>query len=104
MKFRKLLTHAGMAAAAVAGSSFLADPAAADPAFLVDAESKADSVWQWAKTAIYYGAAFGNQEHGVNAFFGKFKWMHLVALAGGVILVAGADLFIQMFGGTNPGL
>ena len=60
MKFRKLLAYAGMAAAAVAGSSFITDPAlAGNPKFLGDVESKADTIWEWAKTAVYYGASIG---------------------------------------------
>lgn len=60
----------------------------ADAGFLTKICEKANDVWTFGKKSVYVLAGIGMLVMAVLAFFGRFKWSHLFALGGGVLLVA----------------
>ena len=74
------------------------------PEFLEQACDKVWQVWDYGKTAVYVIAGIGILVMAVFAFFGRFKWSHLFALGGGVLLVATAAELIEWLGGRGGDL
>ncbi len=74
---------------------------AADEQILSDAVEKIKAVWTNLRQVIYIIGGIGLVVMAIFAFFGRFKWGHFLALAGGLFLVASADALIRFLGGDN---
>lgn len=77
------------------------DSASASPGFLEDANSKVQEVYDAVRQVIYYVGGLGLIVLAIFAFFGRFKWTHFFALAGGLFLVGATDQLIQYLGDGN---
>lgn len=85
-------------------AAFLLSPMVAQADFLAEGQARVEEIWDVMRSTIYVVAAIGLGVLGVFAFFGRFKWGHFFALAGGVFLVAVADQLISWLGGDGSGL
>lgn len=54
-----------------------------------------DSIKSWLFGVVYVLGAIGLVLIAVSAFLGRFKFAHLIALGGGLFIVAAADLLID---------
>ena len=55
----------------------------------------------WLFGVVYILGAIGLVLIAVTAFLGRFKFSHLIALGGGLFIVAAADMFIGFITGGN---
>jgi len=69
--------------------------------FLNRSTNLVNAIYETATTIIYTVGGIGVMVLAVMAFFGKFKWTHLLALAGGLFLVGATDLLIQFLTGED---
>ena len=92
-----------IATALVLLSAYALFPETAFANILTEAENKLQSVWDTFRKVIYVLAAIGLGVGAIAAFFGKWKWGHFLALAGGVFLVAFFDQLVQFLGGSSSG-
>lgn len=119
MKFKTIYAERAMAAlqiapaAAIITASFIPDVAFAAQ----DAGSTGDSkdilrescglvntIKSWIFTIAYVLGAIGLVIIAISAFLGRFKFSHLIALGGGLFIVAGADMLIKFASmGENDG-
>ena len=61
-----------------------------------------DSIKDWLFGVVYVLGAIGLVLIAISAFLGRFKFAHLIALGGGLFIVAAADLLIGFVtAGTN---
>lgn len=60
------------------------------------------AIKDWMFGAVYILGAIGLVIIAVTAFLGRFNFKHLVALAGGLFIVAAADLIIDFMTAGNP--
>lgn len=99
----KSIPARNIVAAAIA-AAFLLSPMMAHADFLAEGQQRIEDIWDIMRSTIYVVAAIGLGILGIFAFFGRFKWGHFFALAGGVFLVAVADQLIEWLGGDASGL
>ena len=66
--------------------------------FLAEGQSKIEEVYTAVRNVIWYVGGFGLIVLGIMAFFGKFKWAHFLALAGGLFLIGVTDQLIRYMG------
>ena len=70
-----------------------------DPnSFLGKGQTKVEEVYTAVRDVIWYVGGFGLIVLGIMAFFGRFKWQHFFALAGGLFLIGVTDQLIQYMG------
>lgn len=96
------------AALAVGMSLFAADAAfaaaASNTQVLNDSCTTLNTIRKWLFNIAYLLGAIGLVIIAVSAFLGRFKFSHLIALGGGLFIVAMADLFIKFVtGGDSQG-
>ena len=100
-RLTRLLTCGAAATAVAATALFSPDTALADSAsdantrFLTDAETKIQTIYDAVRKVLYYVGGLGLIVLAIFAFFGKFKWTHFFALAGGLFLIGIADQLIR---------
>jgi type IV secretory pathway VirB2 component (pilin) len=94
------LTHALFLAVAAAVALGLPADAMAQ-GILNEAYNRVSMVSNMATNVVYLIGTIGLVVLGVFAFFGRFKWAHFFALAGGIFLVALAN---QLFGFLRSGM
>lgn len=71
--------------------------------FLEEACGRLYEVYEAARNGVYIVGGIGLIVLAIFAFFGRFKWTHLFALAGGIFLVAITDQLIMWLGGDGIG-
>jgi len=62
-----------------------------------------DSIKDWLFGVVYVLGAIGLVLIAVSAFLGRFKFAHLIALGGGLFIVAAADLLIDFITAGTAG-
>jgi hypothetical protein len=72
----------------------LASPALANDAVLTQSCTLLMSIKNWLFQIVYVLGAIGLVIIAVSAFLGRFKFAHLIALGGGLFIVAVADMLI----------
>jgi len=98
---KKILKIAGMTGiAAVAGTAALASN---DTTILTESCGYIKQIQTWIFGVAYVLGAIGLVIIAVSAFLGRFKFSHLIALGGGLFIVAMADLIIGFITSGNGG-
>jgi len=99
-------TRVASVAAAAAVALAAPDLAMATPNFstggqqvLTDSCSMLNRIMDFLFSAVYVLGAIGLVVIAVSAFLGRFKFAHLIALGGGLFIVAAADLLIGFMSG-----
>lgn len=72
----------------------MVDPASANTQVLTDSCTMLMTIKDWLFRVVYVLGAIGLVIIAVSAFLGRFKFAHLIALGGGLFIVAMADLLI----------
>ncbi|WP_163850106.1 TrbC/VirB2 family protein [Pseudooceanicola aestuarii] len=84
---------------------FVAGPAFADENEIFKKScSKLNAIQEFVFGAAYVIGAIGLVVIAVSAFLGRFKFAHLIALGGGLFIVAMADLLLSFITGDKGGL
>lgn len=76
--------------------------ASADP--FATSKDKAIDVFHKARDVILILGGIGILALAVMSFFGKFRWMWMLSLIAGLVMVLVAGSFIEYFSGQNVGL
>ena len=83
------------AAAVVALSPAFASVAYANDKIFQDTCTMLESIQGWIFGVAYVLGAIGLVLVAVSAFLGRFKFSHLIALGGGLFIVAAADMLLR---------
>jgi hypothetical protein len=102
-KFKRLTALSRIAPALLLGGLLAAEPTLAIAAdfgtsndeVLSQSCSLLSSIKTWLFGVVYVLGAIGLVLIAVSAFLGRFKFSHLIALGGGLFIVAAADLLID---------
>lgn len=84
-----------VAIAGLIGAALAATPALANDQILRDSCTFIETIKSWIFGVAYVLGAIGLVLVAVSAFLGRFKFSHLIALGGGLFIVAAADLLIR---------
>ena len=79
----------------------LAGAYTADETVLRESCTLLGQIKDWLFGVVYVLGAIGLVLIAVSAFLGRFKFQHLIALGGGLFIVAAADLLIDFIAGGN---
>lgn len=103
---RRALAILRIAPAALFLAAGIVDPALAqgwssDSQVLSNSCTLLNQIKDWIFTVVYVLGAIGLVLIAISAFLGRFKFAHLIALGGGLFIVASADLLIDFVGGDD---
>lgn len=95
--FDKNKSFMGLALMLTLAMVFSLAPDIANATILTTAQTKICQVYQTAKNIVFIIGGLGLIVLAIFAFFGRFKWTHFFALAGGIFLVAMTTQFLAFF-------
>jgi TrbC/VIRB2 pilin len=90
-----------VAIAGLFGAALAATPALANNAILGNTCTFLETIQTWIFGVAYVLGAIGLVLVAVSAFLGRFKFSHLIALGGGLFIVATADLLLTFVTGGD---